>query len=83
MAVTVNGYSKSIPSPSVFFAISERILNEAQSLIFLSYKDNVKPKIVIDLQPKTKQVDKVIPTSESLWNPTLTLRREGMWIISE
>ncbi len=77
-----SGYSKAVPSPSVFFNLSERILEEAHQFVFPVQKvtSKIQPKHAPRLKNKI-----AIPLAEDLgilWNPVLKFRSEGMWIIA-
>lgn len=79
LSLSFSGYSKAIPSPSVLFALSERIINEAQNLIFPSKDLKVKKKV----EEKEREVLST-PNDDAdvwLWNP-VEIKRDGMWIVS-
>lgn len=79
LMLTIPGYSKAIPSPSVLFALSERIINEAQHFIF-SAKE-IKTKKKADEKEKEVLVSPINSNEEWIWNP-LEIKRDGMWIVS-
>lgn len=79
LMLTIPGYSKAIPSPSVLFALSERIINEAQNFIF-SAKE-IKTKKKADEKEKEVLVSPINSNEEWIWNP-LEIKRDGMWIVS-
>lgn len=82
LIAVVPGYSKAIPSPSVLFTISEKILNEAHHFVFPSETDN-KQKMKIETKSKIKPVEKAPLLKDTfIWNPSLTLKRDGMWIVA-
>ncbi len=79
LSISYSGYSKAIPSPSVLFALSERIIHEAQSMFFTPKELKVKKKV----EEKEVEILKA-PADESdawLWNP-VEIKRDGMWIVS-
>ena len=79
LSLSYSGYSKAIPSPSVLFALSERIIHEAQSIFFTPKEFKVKKKVEV------KEVDILKAPADGsdawLWNP-LEIKRDGMWIVS-
>lgn len=82
LSLSFNGYSKAIPSPSVLFALSERIINEAQNLIFPA-----KEVKEIKIKRKIEEQERDILTSPALdvepWlRNQLEIKRDGMWIVS-
>ncbi|HEU0137521.1 MAG TPA: hypothetical protein VFQ50_09530 [Flavobacterium sp.] len=82
LMTAVSGYSKSIPSPSVLFALSEKILNEAHNLVFPMENEH-KTKFKIDVRGKSKPAEKTPLLKETkVWNPSFTLKRDGMWIVA-
>ena len=77
-----SGYSKAVPSPSVFFNLSERILEEAHQFVFPIQKVTSKIQPKHNPKPKTKIA---IPLAEDLgilWNPVFKVRNEGIWSIA-
>lgn len=80
LMIALPGYSKSFPNPSVLFAISEKIINEAQNLVFPTAKEDNKKK-KIEIKEKVKSID-AEGEQEFLWNP-VQIRRDGMWIVAE
>lgn len=77
------GYSKAVPSPTVFFNISEKILEGAHQFVFPNTKvtSKILPKKV-ESQAKIDNAAKSQDALESLWNPRLTVRREGIWVLT-
>jgi hypothetical protein len=81
--LTVQGYSKAIPGPSVLFSISEKILTEAHQFVFSTEKEMPKATVKVKPEVKTKVKTTVKKQDKSLWDLSLQVRREGMWIIAE
>ncbi len=80
--VAANGYSKAVPSPTVFFNISEKILEGAHQFVFPDTKVTSKLQPKKDSKSKTQAVSKSQEALETLWNP-LTIRRDGIWIVTQ
>ena len=81
--VALPGYTKAIPSPSVLFSLSEKILNSAHNLVFPS-DNEYKVRVKTDVKTKGKPSEKAPLVKETLlWNPSITLKRDGMWIVAE
>ncbi|HEX8563287.1 MAG TPA: hypothetical protein VF676_09945 [Flavobacterium sp.] len=78
------GHSKAVPSPNIFFNLSERILEEAHQFVFPVQKvtSKIQPK-KSEVKAKSKTAVKSQQSLELLWNPTFKIRREGIWIIAE
>lgn len=79
LTLSIPGYSKAIPSPSVLFTLSERIINEAQNFIFPVKEVKVKKKV--EDRDKEILVSPIRNSDEWIWNP-LEIKRDGMWIVS-
>ena len=79
LTMSIPGYSEAIPSPSVLFSLSERIINEAQNFLFPIKEGKTKKRA----EEKDKDV-LFLPVKNSeewIWNP-LEIKRDGMWIVS-
>ncbi|HEX8268428.1 MAG TPA: hypothetical protein VF581_00935 [Flavobacterium sp.] len=79
--LTISGYSKAVPSPSVFFGITEKILTGAHNFVFPEAK--VTSKLRTEVKNKPQAAPKTNTALESVWNASFKLKRDGMWIISE
>lgn len=82
--VGVSGYSKAVPSPSIFFNLSERILEEAHQFVFpvKNVTSKIQPKKV-ETKPKTKVSEKSQESLEQLWNPNFKIGRQSLWIVAQ
>ena len=89
LLVGIQGFSKEIPGPSVLFSISEKILTQAQQLIFPSFDKpvqkpaKVKPIIKVKAKAPLKVVDPAAQEKTSTQASTVKVKRDGMFITTE
>lgn len=80
--VAANGYSKAVPSPTIFFNLSEIILESANQFVFPDTKVTSKIQVKKAPKQKTQNVIESQEALEAIWNP-MKIRREGIWIVTE
>jgi hypothetical protein len=89
LLVGFQGFSKEIPGPSVLFSISEKILTQAQQLIFPSFEKpvqkpmKVKPIIKVKSKAPLKVVDSAPQEKPAVQASTVKVKRDGMFITTE